>query len=574
MVASWWMRAVAVAATMLAMASAAQAIQIVVPDPPEPTVAELLSAAGLKADDPDALIKRLYELRQENQYLVDVWIAEAHVNEYHGAQGEVARAMQAAPVTKEVPWALPPAGMIDRLVADLKARRLSDHARLMDALLRQLGKVGRAKDLAALYGWPNGRTSYGQWKVHAAAEEIIARSSVEELTPKGTFAVPGDVAAVILGDVEPEKAAPIAALLLKVQEESQKQVPLGTTACDTRVRLAWIVASADPDKALATLGPMLESHDPANRLAAGLAIASLSDSRIPFRLTAPPEETREARTKWLAALKPQKPRDFVYPDPFETPLIKGYTYYTRMDMMWVDPTGKTVREEKDVWPLIQDRLPDGTLLCREYCSPHGLTLTGPEGEVFSRLIDDRSGHYWSGGFHADIPRGGILAPCDDGRGAIEFGFNGSILWQAMIGTNPSTVRGVAPAGRGRVLLVTGDAARIVDRRGDTVWEVKPPAGVRDACMIDADTVLVVAPTCIEIHNRQKGLVKKFEGFESAGWIRYHPDRPWIVEEGRGPDGLVIFDPATGKKVGLGNEWKKNEHGSTSRWAKSGPWPAE
>lgn len=535
----------AVAAAMLAMGAAAQAKTFAMPDPPEPTVAELLAAAGVKADDPDALWKFSGQVGPEGS--VNVWIGDLHAREREALRHEWSRAAaEAAAAAAGHPGEFefaPPKEAVDRMVADLQARRLRDPDRLLDALLRQIGKVGRAKDLEWLYSGVRGRTPLGQWKSLAAAEEIIARCSVEELTtPKALFAMRTEAVALALGDIEPEKAGRLALARLAYDEEMAEKfrTVLGPPTA-ARLRLAYIAAAADPDKALAALVPGLECHDPAIRLQAGLAIAALSDGRVPFCLSLPPGETREARTKWLAGLKVHKPHEYTFADPFDAPLVVGSATTTRT-FAWIDAAGKIVREEKDVWPLAGERLPDGTLLAGSWSFPPYLALMQPGGETFSRFVDGQNPLYNRG--QVEGPRGAYLTPCSDGSGAAEFGFDGTMLWQAMVGQYQETVRSATAAPRGRFVLAGSDAVRIIDRRGDVVWEIKDPSDPRAAYMIADDTVMVVEHNAITIYNRQKGEVKKVEGFVSPDWVRYHPTRPWIVNDNT----VYVYDPATDKRT--------------------------
>jgi hypothetical protein len=361
--------------------------------------------------------------------------------------------------------------------------------------------------------------------------EILNRSPWDGLLPPGAVVLQEEYA-FLLEELDPDRAASLATVWLDQLEEWVKEPQLNVRI-SLRLRL-WLgrsISHRDPARALQHLARGLESHDPGLRLFAGLSIARLGDGRVPFRLTAPPDETRDARRAWLAGFKPHKPAAFTFADPFDRPVVRPDFGRGPAELLWLDEKANIVRRQPGNWGLVQDVLPDGTFFSRQMSFGYNvMALTSPTGETYQRFDAEygkeslRGETFWCGG------RGGSeINECASW---------GEVLWGLPIGD-----RMAAPAGPGRVLLV---GPRIIDRRGDTVWKVDPPTGSRWATMIDADTVLFCGKNEIRIHHRTRGLLKTVAGFKSLGWVRYHPERPWMVWDG-GDQSVVTFDPKSGER---------------------------
>lgn len=116
---------------------AAAARQITFPDPPEPTREELIRSAGVDGQDPAALMARVREILTISPQAIDAWLPLKHEAEQRRMADELVRL-------------IPPEGRkgpsreaVDRAVARLTEARLADPARHVDALLRQIGRVGQ-----------------------------------------------------------------------------------------------------------------------------------------------------------------------------------------------------------------------------------------------------------------------------------------------------------------------------------------------------------------------------------------------------------------------------------------------
>jgi hypothetical protein len=515
--------------------------------PPEPTQAELLQAAGVDPDDPDALSMKLYLLLRRSPGAVDEWIPRLREVERDELGDQYIK------LTKSVPEEHRPV-ILRSLEADLKQRRPHDAARQVDAILRRLGAVGRAEHFGVAGAKSSARTPWGRSKAAAAMLEIAARHGPAIRPTRHDYAY-------LIRELEPAQAGAIAAESLDRLEESSRHPNAGHKIhLELRLWLAVALSGTNPERALRTLAPGLESRDPMLRLFAGLAISRLGDGRIPFRLTAPPDETRQAREAWLAQLKPHKPAAFAFEDPLDAPVVQTQRG-GRVDLVWLDENAAITRRQADVWPLVRHVLPDGTFFSRLLSFDYytmALALTSPEGETYARFDGEcRDSSPQRGTFWCAAPGGHQIA---------EYAPWGEALWALPINANMA-----APAGPGRVLVVRSPV-QIVDRRGDVIWTVQTMKGPRWATMIDADTVLFSCKNEIEIHHRTSGLLRTVGGFKSLGWVRYHPERPWMIWDG-GDSSVVIFDPKTEKRAARKIGWVNDDHPTRSRYLRvNEQWP--
>jgi hypothetical protein len=497
----------------------ARGLQFPLLDPPEPTQAELLQAAGVDPDDPDALALKLYQLLRLSPGAIDEAIPRLHQAELDELFDQANKLAVSVPEEQR--------GAILRcLEADLKQRRPHDVARQVDAILRRLGAVAKPEQFHVANAMQYARTPWGRSKAAAAILDIAARHS------RAILGV--DDYAYLVRELPPLQAGAIAAEWLDRLEKPPRPISAHEkTPLVVRLWLGDALSGTDPERALRTLAPGLDSRDPAIRLFAGLAIARLGDGRVPFRLTLPPDETREAREAWLAQIQPHSPAPFAFDDPLAAPVVRHGIGGGWAELLWLDENAQVTRRQSDVWPLVGEILPDGTYgsLLRSF---HTSALTSPDGETYARFdsagchFERRSATFWS--FYPG------------GRQVIEYAPWGEALWAL-----PVEASMAAPAGPGRVLLIR-PGVKIVDRRGDVIWAISGlHEDARWGAMIDDDTVVIACQTEIQIHHRTRGLLRTVGGFSSLSHLRYHPDRPWLIWDG---SSVIVLDPKTEKRSGI------------------------
>ena len=519
---------VALSAAQAAGASEDRLIQI----PPEPSPEEIYAAAGVDPDDPHAIWHAALTLLARHPGAVDVRLPELQRGEMGGAH--------------------------DQSAAEGTSRREADPARQLDLLLRRLGELGEPQQLPLFFA-TYARTPWGRWKAYAATQEIMARSApANVLREAGRIGSPDPATLATLAfDLEPPVAAAYGRL---IREQVEANRP-GTRAMSPGVLdvwLAWTLAEADPDAAAELFGRVLQSHDPALRLAGGSGLMALGRSVPPFRLTAPPEQTKPQRETWLSTLTPWPLDPFWRPDPLARPFVQ-VRRGGRIDLVWLNERAEEVRRVDDVWPTVRSVLPDGTfwsLLPTFDWETFG--LTSPSGEVYARLHDVG---YFS---QQPLPHGGLLVLTRQQGGHFEehLPWGGPPLWAL-----PADDVRIAPIGRGRFLVSGRQGVRILDRRGDVVATVPigegGVIGDRHIELVDPDTVLLANQTTIELRKLDGELLQRHDGFTSIVDVRYQPNGPWVVLD-KGTIAVVLH-PTTSERFEFDLSSSNDDPPLYSRW---------
>jgi hypothetical protein len=453
--------------------------------------------------------------------------------------------------------------LLNKILHDLEDRRIHDPKRQIDAISRQLEKVGTAAELDLLISACfSAKTHLGSWRIYPAIQGILEREDIQAIVEASYLKT--DLIAPLLRDLSAEKAGQLALAFWNRCVVGNRRI---APSLRTRLWLAWNISEVDPQKALEIFVGGLECHDPALRLFSGMGILRLSDAdTAPFLFTAPPEATKTTRERWLKTLTVSKPKTFRFPNPFALPLIKQQRG-TRVDLQWWDTNGSVVREEQDVWPAVQHVLPDGTLHCPSNLLGRHFTcsLTSPTGETLERFPG-------SSGLPSRCPTqtGGFWGSCQMDTSShssplheksVEYAPTGEILWAVA-----RRAEHIDKADRGMILMVQG-AAQIVNRRGDVVWQVQDlDAGW--GCMLDSETVLAGCSKTVEIHHRTRGLLRRIDGFKAVDWIRYHPQQLWMIFDA-GAGNIVIYDPHTDQRTTVRIGWTNDDPSYWSKWLPKG-----
>jgi hypothetical protein len=436
--------------------------------------------------------------------------------------------------------------MLPKLQADLSAQRLASPARQVDAVLRQLETVGTLDQVAPLL-WLSkvgAATSWGKWKFYATIQGILSRHSVEQigtiLPPPGHPQLVVELAPLVR-DLEPAKAGRLAVAMLDQLAERAPNQPRGANdwwTAEARLWLAWSASYVDPERAFAIFKDELACSDPAWRLLAGMGIMRITGSAPPFCLTAPSEQTAEARREWLGGLSLHAADPWRTADPLSVPFIMGTN--GSPELRWLDKDGHVVRRLEGACPVARAALPDGSLYSRLRGSA-GVALTSPTGEVYTRFPE-----VWSTGVPAD--HGGLWGLCDGFRMATEYAATGELLWACPTSQDNCSAREIAGAGPGRVLLVRYGRVELLNRRGDVLRVVQDNLDdPRYAGMAGRDLLLVCCSTELVVYDLNKGERERLAGFRSMGAVRCSFNGPWVLFDGSSYS-VTIYDPVEKTRI--------------------------
>ncbi|MEX1016156.1 MAG: hypothetical protein WDZ31_05360 [Phycisphaeraceae bacterium] len=535
---------VAVSGVMPGTAGAFQ--WIAPPNPPEPTRAALLEAAGVADADAAALQEAAFELLGRSAFPLDTDLPHERQREYQAAIAEAWASTPAAQINEWKPR--PSEEALEETFASLRERRLADPVRHMDAVLRELGEEGGAAQVEPLLTLADqAHTPWGRWKPLAAAQEILHRVEPADVLPERA-ALGGKFSArlpLLIRDLPPDKAGAWAAAIVQLYETSESPWhTLDRLPLSTRLWLAWSLSDTEPDRARQLIEPGLSHVDPALRLMAGLALARMTDDRPPYRLTASPADAAAERQAWvdeLAKIDLVPPQPFQFVDPLALPVPVPGENNRGSDMIWLDAQAQVVERERNVGAHALRVLPDGTFLSMlgdvpsGYHGPPAAGLIAPTGEPLVRL---------TGAFNTTEPasHGGTFHIHDRSRLVVETDVFGRVIWACR---SSEQVSFAGPAERGGVLLLRDGNAEVVDRRGETIWAVEYEGDPRWAAVIGEGRVIVCGKQTVRIIDREAGVVQTLDGFTSLSRLRYHPDRPWMIFDAARE--IVIYDPQAGTR---------------------------
>lgn len=493
------------------------ASQYVIENPKEPTQAEILQAAGVNPDAPDELVTKLFTLLTAET--IDVWLPNRRALELNAVHRELKGQMKGE------------SERIAQALDELRLNRPRDPGRQVDAILRRLGAVGEVRHLEHIaVSAKTARTSWGKWKAYASLQEIMARSNPRDVIAQfHVNAVPPHTAAILLRDLDPAKAGAIALTYDAIIAEDGATGQMNTyISLMDRLWLAWSIRHVNPNRAAELFRRGLLSHDSALRLLAGLGLASITDQPIPFRFTEDPGATEAEREDWLRLMQLRAPQEFTFPDPLAEP-IRQSRYPGGVDLIWLNEQAEVVRRLEDVWPGVRRVLRDGTY----YSEIHGEALwglTSPRGEIYTRVD--------LAGYPIVCEHGGVISR-HGAESVAEFGPTGELLWEVPM---PGSF---SPTLRGQFLGRTDGGVKAIDRRGDVIWTMEIPEKdrvfLRKATLVSPTTVMLEFATTIELRERSGALLKRVEGFTSVQSVRFHPSKPWLVQDNDG----VVFDPVSG-----------------------------
>lgn len=489
--------------------------------PPEPTSEQVLEANGLVNADEATLLAYV----KSNWPAAGCWLPDETAKESGRAASKVFGKDPGKAETKET---------IREFLSKLQSERLNNPHRVVDAALRKLGSRGTDKSIHALIGLAEREERlWVAWKAFASVQEILAKTDPANIENHTLTSIRLDLIAPLLRDLDPEKADVWAWKLWQNHRLSNKMTFNHPVSLQTRLWLASAIAANHPKEATEAIQDGLDSADGAIRMAAEMIARSGMGGSQRF-------ETSKAQLLEGLKSKPfnsSTPAWDVLPLPLDRPLVRESGLIKR-NLIWLDSNAAILKTVEDVWPLIQEPVVGGMYysIFGEYY-PLEIDLTDADGRVVSRFRNLRSKPFLAshGGFWAT-----------GAQGITEFHPDGSVLWQAPIGSN---VRALAPLTRGRFLCLDQNL-ECRDRRGDLVWSTSLE-GVRDArdiIAVNDQEFLISSCNSVGWWSKAGSYRPILEGLKSSLWVRYHPTEPWVILDG-GDVNAIVFDPKTGKVTG-------------------------
>lgn len=173
-----------------------------IPNPPEPTLAELLRAAKLDPDKAPQLVQRLHEILPSHPRAADAWLPFIREAEHRRLVRKLQEHGYGAE-KKSGGWQ----AMFPQLVEQLNSDRLHDPRRLVDAILRRLEETGSPEDMARILRTAEwyAQTPSGKWKFYATFQGILARHAAVKILNTDDLSWP--TLAPLLRDLEPDQRA-------------------------------------------------------------------------------------------------------------------------------------------------------------------------------------------------------------------------------------------------------------------------------------------------------------------------------------------------------------------------------
>jgi hypothetical protein len=497
----------------------------ITPDfPPEPTPAQLLERNGLPRADEVALLRYV----ETNWESAGSWIPNITEQEEKKIASEYFRRLDSANGDA--------AEFLKASHDVLQSARLADQRRIVDATIRELGRIGTEISLPRLLilSRQNER-KWVCWKVLASVQEILERVDPKKLSFETLMIIPADAIAPLLQDLAPEVASMWAWTLWEHHQKWLSVSFRSKVRLRDRIWMAGAFAAQHPNEAQEVFREGLQSQDPAMRTVSGMILRAGLGRSLPNEL--PPEQLLQASasSKW----SPDSPLWDVMPLPLNRPLLHEQLG-GRTDLIWLSSNAEVSKTREDVWPLIRESLPDGVFYSQvgDFW-PSEFTLSDDEGRPSSRIC----------GLNSEpsiVYHGGICALVNQNRVA-EFHADGSVIWECPIDQKcrmAVSIRG------GRVLLLGYKFIESRDRRGDLLWHTSLEGldDPRYVVPIDIEHFLLSCGKSVGLLTRRGKYQPVLENLKSAAWIRYHPTEPWIIFDGG--DGMgIVYDPKTKKELG-------------------------
>ncbi|RYD20352.1 MAG: hypothetical protein EOP88_15400 [Verrucomicrobiaceae bacterium] len=513
----------------LALSAVANADDWSVPDlPAEPTVAELLEQRRLHQQDNENLMRYLGNCWDEAS--LDLTLIRAEEQEKFSREYSRLMGSRMTGGARSSPDEF-----YKKRSAEIRAERLADPRRIVDAVIRELGRIGNAASLLELQpyvqGPPDGQLSL---KLFACIEEMLGRIDPAELDDNQMAEISVDQVAPMLSGLEPDRAAAWA-WRLRESHRARSVTFASARRLKTRLWLASSFASKHPQEAAETFREALKSPDAAVASTARMLLRGGLGGSLP-------QDTPDEHlvTDFLTkGWKSGTPLWEILPLPLDRPFLRCGWNGGRADLVWLSKEGTIVRQKEDVWPLIREPLPNGIFYSRGDRTGE-IALVDGDGNWLTSLTPNRLGRPL-------LARHGGFWGMGRGRRWTEFHADGSVLREYAVGYGQS--KG-APLPDGRLAMVERNLIKIHDRWGTVTGkiEVAGESDFRDVVAVAEDRFLVCASETVGWVTTDGKYEPVVSNLVSPLSVRYHPTAPWVVFDG-GEGVAVIYDPVAKKETG-------------------------
>jgi hypothetical protein len=217
-------------------------------------------------------------------------------------------------------------------------------------------------------------------------------------------------------------------------------------------------------------------------------------------------------------------------------------------LIWLSGDARIAKSTEDVWPLIREPLVNGHFYSRiGDFRPIEYGLSDSEGILHSRIrglclypTPTLASHGGLWALNGENPSNGH-------NRVAEFHADGSVLWECQLDEEYGAV---VPISGGRVVLLGRKFIECRNRRGDLLWKTMLTSVDDPRCIVpvDDDRFLISCGKSVGWLTRDGKYDPVLSNLKSAGWIRYHPTKPWIIFEGSDST-AVVYDPKTKKELG-------------------------
>jgi hypothetical protein len=420
-----------------------------------------------------------------------------------------------------------------KATTELKLQRLHDKRRVVDAVLRKLGKTGSAMSIGelAMYAVAE-ECEWAKWKALASVLELMGRIEPEKATDAELAWARPEMLAPLLGDLPPPMAEKWALRLWK----RSSHIHYDKDYLRTRLWLARFFATADAALAASIFRQSIGHYDPTIQALSTMLLRSGIGGSLDWGT--PPEQLIPMleKGKWRGTISSWES----LPEPLACPVVRKHSG-GRIDLVWLDTAAKQTKAEEDVW--IDAGQPFCSGLIWGGISNNTGALATREGNIQMRVfsLGSTPASAWHGGLW--LLSGSSMAE--------EFGADGSLLWQSPVSQSMADWRFITSSSKPGLMLLLGyNKLACIDRRGDFVWnlDLKGMDDPRWIMDVGGDRFLVCCTKSVGWLSAKGEYQPVVEGLGSALWVAYHPKTHWVVFDGSDWS-TVIFDPESGKVCG-------------------------
>lgn len=513
-----------VVALILVLNTWSLATTYIIPDqPPQPSTDEVLAANSLDR----ASEKELLNFVRANWIFARSWLPEVSQGEVGQIENEYLRKADRATEDVSAYW--------KKATEELREQRLHDKRRIVDAVLRKIGKTGSAMSIGELAMHAVAEDcEWAKWKALASVLELMGRVEPDKATDAELAWARPEMLAPLLGDLPPPMAEKWALRLWK----RSSHIHYDEDYLRTRLWLARFFATADLSLATNIFRQSIGHYDPTITALSIMLLRTGIGGSLDWGASQEQLIQMMEKGKWRGATSSIWES---MPEPLACPVARKH-WGGRVDLVWLDATAKQTKAEEDVWVDAARPFCSGLIWGRLTSSVGALaTHDGNIQMRVSVLSSTPAAPAWHGG--VCLLSGSVMAE--------EIETDGSLLWQVPVSHSIGDWRFITPSSKPGLMLLLGyNKLACIDRRGDFAWNLDlkgldDPRWVMD---VGDDRLLVCCTKSVGWLSTKGEYQPVLEGLGSALWVAYNPTKPWVVFDGSDWS-VVIFDSQSGKVCG-------------------------